>query len=412
MAKNGKILMGCMVATAMMMTSQALAQDVDGTKFRAPEEGVWYHPIEPESWAARGGDQTKMEEVLLRIQNAKGARFDKDQPDTIVEYGPGNWVYEFVKLGDETVKSAELLSSTEDKIKALAEAVVYYHVASAPHAGEPNEAAALKKAQVTYADAAKLLPGEFTRVEIEHEGRTFVANYHKPNGDGPYPVLVLSNGSDMSKENVFRYYEKLLQPNGIAFLTLDVPGMGDSSAFNAADGKTDKLHAAAIEWAKLQPELDADNVFIQGASFGGNAIARAFLTRPELDLAGAIFLCGPINQVFQAPAEAYAHFPKFNVDGMKTRLGLDNGADFEELETAIRVLSLENQGVLDGDLISTPLLVVNTNEDPVSPLEDTNRLIARATNVTKIIYEIPGHCPPAADRQEIATDWMLENLRS
>lgn len=97
---------------------------------------------------------------------------------------------------------------------------------------------------------------------------------------------------------------------------------------------------------------------------------------------------------------------------MKTRLGLDNGADFEELATAIRVLSLENQGVLDGDLISTPLLVVNTNEDPVSPLEDTNRLIARATNVTKIIYEIPGHCPPAADRQKIATDWMLENLRS
>ena len=42
---------------------------------------------------------------------------------------------------------------------------------------------------------------------------------------------------------------------------------------------------------------------VQGASFGSNAAARIFLARPDLDLAGVIYTCGPIHGAFVAPPD-------------------------------------------------------------------------------------------------------------
>ena len=56
--------------------------------------------------------------------------------------------------------------------------------------------------------------------------------------------------------------------------------------------KTDKLHVATAQWAQNRPALQSDNVFVQGVSFGGNAAARLFLVKSELDLAGVIYTCG------------------------------------------------------------------------------------------------------------------------
>ena len=270
----------------------------------------------------------------------------------------------------------------------------------------------MEKAFDAYQAAAGLLPGDFERVYIEHDGESFEAFVHFPehNGD-PAPVLVMSNGSDMSKALSFAYYEQHLMPKGIALISIDVPGMGGSADYDVADGATEKLHVAAAEWAMSQAELDARNVFVQGVSFGGNAAARVFLGHPELDLAGVIYACGPVDSAFTAPAEVYAHFPEFTIAGVKTRLGLEQDASLEDFANAMRPLSLNAQGLFDGPKVDTPLLALITNDDPVAPLDDLDKLIARASKADRIVFDEPGHCPPTFPREAIASAWIKNHLR-
>jgi esterase FrsA len=388
-------------ACAAAFCTASLAQTVDGTKFRAIEEGEWYHPVEPEMWTYFGADEATLYEVLGRIAESEGDRVDHDQPDTQIAYGAGNWIYEFTAAGDAAI--------AEGDYKA---AVIYYHTASAPHTNDLNSIAALQKANAAYVHAATEVVGTFEAVDIAHGDASFQAFLHLPEGDGPFPVLVMSNGSDMSKVTALNYYQTHLQPKGIAFLTLDTPGMGDSIAYDVSDGQTDKLHAAAAAWAKTHPTLQENNVFVQGVSFGGNAAARLFLDKPELDLAGVIYTCGPLHQAFLAPPGAYENFPRYTTDGVKLRVGLDMSASYRDLADAVRVLSLENQGLFDGDKISTPLLAINTHDDPVASLDDMSLLLDRAENAESVVFHLPGHCPPHSQREAIVSAWIVNNLRT
>ncbi|WP_106743476.1 alpha/beta hydrolase [Yoonia maritima] len=385
---------------ASTFCTAGFAQTVDGTKFRAIEEGQWYHPIEPEMWTYFGADETTVYEILERVADSDGPRVDPDQPDTQIAYGPGNWIYEFTLAGDAAMAAGNHKA-----------AAIYYHTASAPHTNDPNSVAALQSANAAYVQAASTVASDFEVVDIAHENQSFQAFLHLPEGEGPFPVLVMSNGSDMSKVTALNYYETHLQPKGIAFLTLDTPGMGDSIAYDVRDGQTDKLHAAAAAWAKTQPNLQSNNVFLQGVSFGGNAAARLFLDKPELDLAGVIYTCGPLHQAFLAPPEAYENFPRYTIDGVKIRVGLELDASYQDLADAVRVLSLENQGLFDGDKITTPLLAINTHDDPVASLDDMSRLLDQAENAESVVFHLPGHCPPHNQREAIVSAWIISNLR-
>lgn len=389
-----------LLACAAAFCTASLAQTVDGTKFRAIEEGEWYHPVEPEMWAYFGADEATLYEVLARVSQSEGARVDPNQPDTQIDYGPGNWIYEFTAAGDAALAAGNHKAAT-----------IYYHTASAPHTNDPYSVAALQSANAAYVQAATEIAGTFDVVDIAHAGASFQAFLHLPEGDGPFPVLVMSNGSDMSKVTALNYYQTHLQPKGIAFLTLDIPGMGDSIAYDVSDGQTDKLHAAAAAWAKTHPALQENNVFVQGVSFGGNAAARLFLDKPELDLAGVIYTCGPLHQAFLAPPGAYENFPRYTIDGVKMRVGLDMDASYRELADAVRGLSLENQGLLDGGKISTPLLAINTHDDPVASLDDMSLLLDRAENAESVVFHLPGHCPPHNQREAIVSAWITSNLR-
>ena len=277
-------------ALSLTLAPSAFAQDVDGAKFRAVQEGEWYHPIEPDTWAYIGADEVEVFRVLTRIEAARGDRADPEQPDTIRAYGPGNGIYEFVQAGDAAVERAENATGAE-RLAAL-KAIAYYHTASAPHTRDSNAVAALNKAFGAYEEAAEELPGSFRDVELTLDGTEFEAFLHLPEGNGPHPVLVFSYGSDTSRVTALNYYEAHLLPKGISLLAIDVPGMGGSAGFDVTDGNTEKLHVAAVDWAKAQPQIDVDNIFVQGVSFGGNAAARVWTEHKDLDLAGVVYTWG------------------------------------------------------------------------------------------------------------------------
>ncbi|MFY0681131.1 MAG: alpha/beta hydrolase [Thalassovita sp.] len=395
-----KILPMLIATSAIAIAASPMqAQEIDGSKFRSLDEGSWYHPVEPEQWSYYGADENEVYGVLSRIENAKGARSNADWPDTITAYGPGNWVYEFSQVGEAALKAGN-----------YGAAINYFHTAAAPHAGLNEQNVALEKARDAYKMAMKDI-GHYEEIEVAFEGETFTVHLHIPEGDGPFPVLVMSNGSDMSSVAALSYYEKHLQPKGIAFLTLDVPGMGRSSAYDMSDGRTEKLHVAAINWAKNDARLDPQNVFMQGISFSGHSAARIFAFHEDLDLGGIVYTCGPLHSAFLAPAHVYEDFPKFTIDGVKTRMGLSLDTSFKDFADAIRVLALGKHGAFEGPMIDTPILALNLNDDPSAPLDEMDELLARATAADRVVFDMPGHCPPHNHREPVVASWIAENLR-
>lgn len=54
---------------------------------------------------------------------------------------------------------------------------------------------------------------------------------------------------------------------------------------------------------------------------------------------------------------------------------------------------------------------LNTNADPVALLEKMERLLARATDGQRIVFDMLGHCPPHETREAIVSAWILDRLR-
>lgn len=386
------------------------AQEVDGARFRAPEEGTWYHPVEPEKWVHVGGVASEIDGVLTRIADAGQDRTPPDAPDY---QGAGSWLAEWRAAGEKAFKEGRALEVAGDEAAAqrrFRAAVAYFLQASSPHTDDPAQRGALKRAQDSYRALAGLHPLSIEEIEIPFEDRSFKAWLHKPDIDGPVPAVVVSMGSDVAKEELLPYFEKQLAIRGIAMLSLDLPGMGTSAEWRASPD-LDKLHVAAINHLRTLPEIDGRNLFLQGASFGGHPVARAWLARPELDLAGAIFMCGPVHSALVAPPEVYAHFPQFTMDGVRTRFGLESAAGFDKIAAIAETLSLKRQGLFDGAEIATPMFAIVTNDDPVIPLEDLEALLARGNNVKRVIYDTPGHCPERDSREAMAASWIVDQLR-
>ena len=412
---------GCF-ATVVAMTAFfspiAIAQtaDVDGSEFRSDDQGNWYHPVEPHSWVHVGSKLDVIEATLERIGSAKGAREHGDQPDTIMEFGPGNWIYEWSQVGETTLleaKNAEAAGNASLAKAKYQEAASYFVRASSPHTNKPKALDALAKAQSAYRNAGRFLPVPLQEHDVPYEGKTFRANLHLPEGEGPFPLVVMSFGSDVSKEEGLPFFEKQLSLRKIALLMIDMPGMGESRNW-VITPDIDKLHAAAVDYARTLSVVDSKNVFVMGASFGGAPAARIFLAREELDLAGVVYVCGLLHSPYMAPPQVIAQFPQFSLDGVRTRLGLELNADHAKIGEKLKPLSMIKQGLMGGDhpnKIQTPLLVLTTHQDPSVPLQDVALLLDRAENAKAIIYHEPGHCPDRDSREAAAASWIVDKLR-
>lgn len=269
------------ILTLFLLVSQssAVAQEpASGDEFRDSDTQDWYHPIEPELWIRLGAESDVINDILTRIESAEGARKVITEPDTIIAAGLGHWTTEWTKAGDQAFAEAE---NAGDKLLAKRKylaATIYYLRASSPHTAQPDQVQALQKAQMSYRAAGALLPVPLQVIDIPHDGQTFKGNLHLPKGDGPFPLVVMSFGSDVSKEEAMPYFQKELALRGVALLMIDIPGMGDSNAW-VITPDVDKLHVAAVEYAKTLPQIDKQNIFIQGASFGGLPIGRSSCRR-------------------------------------------------------------------------------------------------------------------------------------
>jgi dienelactone hydrolase len=133
------------------------------------------------------------------------------------------------------------------------------------------------------------------------------AYLYKPEGKGPFPVLIYNHGSrpgNEREERPFAYVGKMLAANGYLVLVPERRGYGKSEGplFSQEIGndrgpryvtrlqqEADDVIAAA-EFVKTLPDADASRISVMGWSFGGIvsvfAASRSSLFRVVVDQAG------------------------------------------------------------------------------------------------------------------------------
>lgn len=201
------------------------------------------------------------------------------------------------------------------------------------------------------------------RLEIPYEGRTVPGILHLPPGEGPFPCVLFIPGMDMVKEEFPNPFNNHFIKRGIAVLSVDGPGQGESNV-RGIKVKLDshqKVGQAAIDILGNRQEIDNNHIAVFGVSMGSYWALRiaAFDKRPKACVAaiGCYLQKDTIFNVAQ---------PLFKINFMYMS-GIDDEQEFDEMSAEMTMEGLENR-------ISCPTLLATGQYDQLSPLEDAYKL--------------------------------------
>jgi len=377
-------------------------------------------------WIWNGGDPVKMQATFDAIKNATGERVVPEQWDTVAAYGPGHWIYEFIQLGDAEVQRAEQAQIDGDEQAAkngFLEASSYYVIAKFPHLRNRDAEhydEAYRKSLRAYEAAGAYFEVPLEVIEIPFGSGTLRGYLHLADDAlaGPAPLVIASGGVDVFKDEFYPVV-RLFNAEGISVLVADLPGTGETN-FVDTTFEHDQIYSEFLDYLRGDDRIEIDRVGVFATSWGGNAAARvAFRDRRFKAVVSA---CGPIHETLAVPLWAVRLFPKrarmaappLRIDVSADRFGLElplQQRDILDFAEQMRSFSLRHQGLVgQGAKPTSPLLIINANDDPFSPPEDMEALGAASDNA-EIIYIGPGgHCGDRDDLLGISIPWMKEKL--
>lgn len=371
-------------------------------------EGQWYHPPE----FAGDTDADVYRSVYARIAATDAERSDNGDIDSIIAYGPGNWTCEWDQEGALAAgRAADFLAAgdTAAAIDEFERATKFYARGSWPHLKSDEAAkAALHQARLAYAAGADLLPGDFEEVEIPFDGRTFGGDLFMPEGDGPFPVVVALNGTDVVKEQRGFGLPRAFLAHDIAVLVVDMAGVGGSGDYTLT-GESDALPLAAVDYIRSHAGVDSDRAALMGVSVGGHGAARA-LFNADANLSAVISHCAPLDFAFANAAALVPQLPQLTTDGFADSMGLPLDTSPEDIGVALEAFAFSAQGLVNETPVDTPLLVITTNADPIAPLDDLPLITGATSNSTVVVLDEPGHCPAYWEINALSANWLATVL--
>src|SRR5438552_6898636 len=130
------------------------------------------------------------------------------------------------------------------------------------------------------------------RLEIPYEGIAMAANLRRPE-DAERPALVLLlPGLDSTKEEFFAW-ENVFLARGMATLSLDGPGQGETGLSSRIEPAYEKAVTAALDFLERPGDLDLGRVGLAGVSLGGYYAPRAAAYEPRAR--AALGISGPFD---------------------------------------------------------------------------------------------------------------------
>jgi pimeloyl-ACP methyl ester carboxylesterase len=283
--------------------------------------------------------------------------------------------------------------------EAFLRAAVTYHFAKFVWVIDPerNHRATEAAVRAMY-DAHAILDPTAKRIEAELDGGIVVANLRRPAGDTEAaPLLVLIPGLDSTKEE-FYMWESVFLRRGLATLSLDGPGQGETGFRMSIRHDYEVAVAAILDAVAGLEGLDLERVGAAGVSLGGHYVIRAAAFEPRLKAVAGI--SGPYDM-----AAKWDSAPALTRETFRHHSGAADDADARE-----RASRLSLSGV--AERVEQPCLVVTGKLDRIVPWEQTKRIADEVPHGEWVLYDDGTHvCNNIPFKyRPLVADWMRDQL--
>jgi len=246
-------------------------------------------------------------------------------------------------------------------------------------------------------EAHRLLDPTAERVEVPFEGGTMVGTLRRPAGVPRPPLVLLLPGLDSTKEEFFTW-EDVFVDRGMATLSLDGPGQGETGYHTNLRADYEVGPIAMLDHLAGRDDLELERVGAAGVSLGGYYAPRTAAFEPRVKAVCAIGGSHTFGEFWgDLPAltrETFVHH-----SGVKSE---------EEARSVANSLTLTD--VLPK--MTQPMLVIFGKQDRLIPFEQAERVAAEAPNGELVMYPEGNHvCNNVPYKyRPLAADWMAERL--
>jgi 2,6-dihydroxypseudooxynicotine hydrolase len=229
-----------------------------------------------------------------------------------------------------------------------------------------------------------------------------VGNLRLPAGarSAPAPLVVLIPGLDSTKEEFF-HWEQVFLVRGMATLSLDGPGQGETGFHLSLRPDYEVAVTAALDALALsgRDDLDLSRVGAAGVSLGGYYAPRAAAFEPRIRAVAGI--SGPYDMSAQ-----WDSMPPLTREAFIHHSGAAGEAEARSIAAELSL-----RGV--APTIEQPCLVVTGGRDRVIPWQETKRIADEAPHAEWILYEQGTHvCNNIPFKyRPLVADWMRDRLR-
>jgi dienelactone hydrolase len=253
------------------------------------------------------------------------------------------------------------------------------------------------KAIAALASAHELLDPTAERVEAPLDGASIAGNLRRPHDVAAAPLVVLIPGLDSTKEEFFHWEDVFLR-RGMATLSMDGPGQGESGFALNIRPDYEVAVAAMLDAVAGREDVDVDRVGAVGVSMGGYYAPRAAAFEPRIRAVAGI--SGPYDMSFN-----WDNLPSLTRETLQHHTGASSPE-----EARARAAELNLAGV--ADRVSVPALVVTGRLDRLIPWEDTKRIADQIPGADWVLYDEGTHvCNNLPFRyRPLVGDWMADKL--
>lgn len=142
----------------------------------------------------------------------------------------------------------------------------------------------------------------YIATELDVNGRLLRGNVRMPDGEGKFPTIVFLHGFTVWKTGPQRLYEEFVRDAvkaGYCVIRYDFYGTGESDGefWEMTIGSEMNETEAIYNWAKEQPYVDPEKIFIGGHSMGA---LLAVIVAPKLQPAGIFGWATAMSMLYQA----------------------------------------------------------------------------------------------------------------
>ena len=232
-------------------------------------------------------------------------------------------------LGEEAKAKGYRRTAAESFVRAA----MYYHYGKHLFADRAEEFQRAHEAMLRcYSAGAAHLDPPIERVEFPYRGVAMPGWLRKPRGVARPPVAIILPGLDACKEELHAWAEGFVD-RGLAALTLDGPGQGETSFHLPVTHEWGGVIGAVIDVLERRDDVDGSRVGVVGQSLGALYAPLAAAGEPRLK--ACIANCGPFDWGTVLPK-----MPKVSQEVFRVR---SHSKTIEECHERGKALTLEGR---------------------------------------------------------------------